>query len=336
MNIHFFERKVVPERISIEKVFSVIKVKLSEKSFGVKSFENPYPSLSQMLKAMWYFKNHQGDINHITGDIHWACLFLNPDKTVLTIHDNVGFVNYRSGIKRKLYFLLWLYLPLKKLKYITVISQKTKDELLEFYPIAKDKIRVINNPLTAAVFKRNPIMKNNAEDFRILIVGTRENKNVDRILDALENIKCSIDIVGETNDFQNEKINRMDAKIDIHNFVSDKELEYLYRKSDILCFPSLYEGFGMPIIEAQANGCAVITSNIEPMISVAGNGAVFVNPKDVSDIEAKINLLIGDFELRCNLIENGYQNAQRFLPEAITEQYINLYKEILNGSRTAN
>lgn len=331
MNIHFFERNLVPTRISIEKVFSVIKVKLSEKSVHVKTFENPYASLSQMLKAMWYFKKHQGDINHITGDIHWACLLLNADKTVLTIHDIVGFMNYSSGIKRKLYLLLWLYLPLKKLKYITVISQKTKDELLEFYPVAKGKIKVIHNPLTFSIFKREAVLQTSSLDFKILVVGTRENKNVDRILDALENIICTVNIVGEISDLQKEKITRIKAKVNLHSFVSDNELEILYRTSDVLCFPSLYEGFGMPIIEAQAAGCAVITSSLEPMKSVAGNSALFVDPYDTQDIIKKILFIRNNFEERSDLVKKGYENVERFLPERITQEYLNLYKEILNG-----
>nr|WP_314494050.1 glycosyltransferase family 1 protein [uncultured Chryseobacterium sp.] len=330
MKIHFFERRIIPTRISIEKVFSIIKLRLIEENITVKTFKNPYSSLFKMLNAMWYFKNNQGDINHITGDIHWVCYLLNSDKTILTIHDIVGVSNYKSKIRKNIYLLLWVYLPLIKLKYITVISQKTKDEILEFYPAAEKKIRVIHNPLTNKIFYRETIMKK-PEDFKLLIVGTRENKNLERILDATKFLNCEIFIVGETNEAQRKKIAESKARITINEFVSDNILLELYKTCDILCFPSLYEGFGMPIIEAQSNGCAVITSNIEPMKSLALDSALFVNPYDVEDIRNKIVYLQKNEEKRKELTDRGYSNAENFLPEKITQQYINLYKEVLNG-----
>lgn len=330
MKVHFFERYFIPDRISIEKVFGVIKDSLATKGVRVKTFHNPYSSLSKIGKAMFYFRKNQGQINHIAGDIHWACLLLDPKKTVLTIHDVVGFQEYQPGMKRKLYMFLWFYLPLRKLKYITVISQKTKNELLSIYPKIKDKIRVIPNPLTVSVFKREPIDKKES-DFRILIVGTRENKNVPKILEALKDIECSLTILGKIDEASSERLTTIKAKVIQYDFVSDEELAKIYSQNDILCFASLYEGFGMPVIEAQACGCAVVTSKIEPMISVAGEGALFVNPLDAEDIKTNLLSLMNNFDLRSALIQKGYENVQRFSVHNISEQYLEIYKEILNG-----
>ncbi|SFI09081.1 glycosyltransferase family 4 protein [Halpernia frigidisoli] len=330
MKIHFFNRQFIAERISIEKVFSVIQLQLREKGFIVKIINNPFP-LSQMFKAMWFFKKNQGDINHITGDIHWAAIFLNNNKTVLTIHDNVSADSYNSWWKKQMYLLIWIYLPVWKLKYITVISQKTKDEILKYCPNAENKIRVIPNPLTFGLFKREVVEKS-AEETNLLLVGTRSNKNIERVLQASKNLKCHITIVGELSDEQTKLIAESSAKFSLKKFISDQELEQLYQISDILCFPSLYEGFGMPIIEAQAAGCTVITSDVEPMKSVAGNAALLVDPLDKDDIENKLGLLINDLNLRRELVQKGFANAKRFLPEEITQKYINLYKEIADGA----
>jgi len=330
MNVHFFERYFIPHRISIEKVFSVIKGDLATRGVQHKTFQNPWHSLSKMVNAMLYFKNNQGEINHITGDIHWACLLLKSKRTILTIHDVVGFQEYQPGLKRNLYMFFWFYLPLRKLKYITVISQKTKNELITIYPNIEHKIRVIPNPLTVNVFNREPIDKKGF-DLEILIVGTRENKNVPKIIEALKDIECMLTIVGKLDLAISEKLSGIKPIIKQYDFVSDNELDEIYSKSDILCFASLYEGFGLPIIEAQAKGCAVLTSRIEPMISVAGEGAAFVDPLDAEDIRSNLLSLMNNFDLRSDVVKKGYENVMKFSAGKIADQYLEIYKEILNG-----
>lgn len=326
MKIHIFNRKAEPGRNSIEKVFDVIKKELVRSKKVVSTYENPY-GLGSLLKSLFYFRARQGDINHITGDIHWACLFLDRNRTVLTIHDLVGIKNYDSYLKKRLYLLFWLYLPLWKLKYITVISAKTRDEILQYCPSAAGKIRVIPNPLTLDLFYRK-LSGGSSTTPQILVVGTRENKNIDRIIEATMDLRCIITILGALTSSQLSRMSESHTEFISKSFITEIELQNLYRSSDILLFPSLYEGFGMPIIEAQASGCAVITSSLKPMSEVAADAALFVDPMDVADIRNKINQLLSDSTLKNELVEKGYINAKKYVPAEICKQYLSLYEEM--------
>lgn len=325
MNIHFFERKLFKEQISIEKLFEVLYQQLKYRNISFSIFKNKYP-LSQFWKALFFFKNNQGDINHITGDIHWACLLLDRNKTVLTIHDLVGLSKYK-GFKKFLYYLIWVYFPIKKLKYITAVSEKTKEEILQVIPSAKDKIHVIPNFVTMSILDDNQIGSNNV--IKILIVGTRSNKNIERILNALVGINAEITIIGKLEQSHIDFIQERRFKINNYYNISDQELEIFYHESDILLFPSLYEGFGLPILEAQAQNCCVITSNISPMKEIAGEGALLVDPLSVDEISNAINTLSKNKEQRKELVRKGKENVLRYTPEEISIQYINLYNQIL-------
>ena len=93
-------------------------------------------------------------------------------------------------------------------------------------------------------------------------------------------------------------------------------------------FPSIYEGFGMPIIEGQTIGRVVITSDISPMKDVAGNGALLVNPFSVESIREAYLQIINDKDLRSRIIEKGKENAQKYAVEKIAKQYVKIYKTI--------
>ena len=112
--------------------------------------------------------------------------------------------------------------------------------------------------------------------------------------------------------------------------ISEEELISEYSNSNILCFTSLYEGFGLPILEAQAQNCCVITSNLSPMNQVAGEGAaLFVNPFSISEIREAFLQLMNNENLRKQLIFRGKKNIENYKLDIIVQKYKNLYKEIL-------
>ncbi len=111
--------------------------------------------------------------------------------------------------------------------------------------------------------------------------------------------------------------------------LGDKEIRQEYENADIVAFCSTMEGFGLPIIEAQAMGKPVITSNIEPMIGTSGGAAVLVDPLDIASIREGMKAMIADHDLRADLIERGQANAARFSADKVAAQYEQLYDEML-------
>ncbi len=110
--------------------------------------------------------------------------------------------------------------------------------------------------------------------------------------------------------------------------LSNKEVVKEYENCDIVNFPSLFEGFGMPIIEGQAVGRPVLTSNILPMKSVAGEGAVLVNPESVESIKNGYIKIITNENFRNNLVNKGVLNVKRFQLNTVTDLYLDLYKNL--------
>ena len=110
--------------------------------------------------------------------------------------------------------------------------------------------------------------------------------------------------------------------------ISEQELADLYAESDIISFPSLYEGFGMPIIEGQLSDSVVLTSNLSPMTEIGRDSVYYVNPYSVNSIRQGFMTLINDGDMRKNLIMKGRENAKRFSCNVIAKQYLELYKNV--------
>src|SRR5262245_46400662 len=147
--ILFIERKFWKKdaaAFSLEKIFEQVAKLLSRENFEASFLKVPYGnSFVEILKNLLFFKKSDADIYHVTGQIHYIALRLPPEKTVLTIHD-IGFLQQKSKLKRIIIKKLFLDWPVKRLKYITAVSETTKKTILENTDCPPEKIRVIENP----------------------------------------------------------------------------------------------------------------------------------------------------------------------------------------------
>jgi len=326
--LHYYQRKRRDgKNFSLEQIFEDLRNRFKG-SYNVQKIEAPFVSsgLFKRLYNVIYAIFHQGDVNHITGDINYMNLFLSKKRNILTILD-CGILHRTKGLRRVFLKLIWFQLPVWRSRYVTVISQATKDDLLSNINCNSEKVKVIYVPISqdfSFVSKEF-----NGASPRILQIGAAPNKNLSRLIEAVTDTPCVLVIIGEI-DHTNTTL-LVDNNIDFENYIGipfDKVIEE-YQKSDLLFFASTFEGFGMPILEAQATGRAVITSNILSMPEVGGEGAHYVNPYDVGEIKAGIVRLISDRRYREDLIKKGLKNVERFDPETIANQYNELYKEII-------
>lgn len=313
---------------SIYKVFKTIENELKSQNQEIEEYFMPsqYSMPWDIIRNSIFTFKHRNTkgINHISGHIHDVTLGLIGCKTVLTIHDLVFIDNVKNPIKKIYKWLFWLYIPVKLADKVICISNETKRKVLKH--IKTDKITVIYNPIDPT-FKYVP-KAFNQECPTILHIGTFWNKNLERTIEALEGINCHLRVIGEIDNrilqlLQEKKIQFSNVK-----GLSDEEIRQEYINCDIVNFPSIYEGFGMPVIEGQQTGRVIITSAIEPIKEIANDGAYFINPYNVDDLRTAYLEIIKNQTLRNDLIEKGLHNVKRFSAKEIATQYIDVYKNI--------
>lgn len=318
--VKLFNRDERPGNYSIEGVFQNIKSALKEK---VIFEEYTLKSRSLRLLSVIGIKKHAKAINHITGDVHFLALGLPSQSTILTVHDIGHYENTLKGIKKIVYKWLWLQWPLAKVKYVTCISEFTKKKLVELVGVAPEKITVIHNPAPIG-YKYSPKELNTSHPV-ILQVGSGHNKNRESLIRAVEGMTCKIIFIGKLSHDHQHLLKELDIAFENVEGVLPEDMHTYYEKADIVYFASTYEGFGLPIIEAQLVGRPVVTSNIASMPEIAGKGALFVNPSSVDEIRTAIRLIIEDYSISNRLVQLGLANCKRFELEKIAEQYFQLY-----------
>lgn len=321
--IHLIYRKPNTAFHSIENVFDALLPYLK-----VQKTELPYTSsgILNRWRNVSFTKRINSELLHITGHDHYLILGLIRKKTILTIHD-VEVLKRSSGIKGFLLKKLWFDWPIKYATCITTISEFSKNEILSLDNY-KTPIQVIHNPLTLPIEHTPKQFNTNYPN--ILHIGTKQNKNLIRLIMAIKDIKCHLTIIGKLDINQTKLLHSNEINYTSKANLSNIEMIGEYINCDILSFVSTYEGFGLPIIEAQACGRVVISSNIASIPEIAGNGALLVNPMDVNDIKNGFTQLINNSKLRDELISKGLENVKRFEPKKIANQYQELYNRILN------
>ncbi|MBX2912899.1 MAG: glycosyltransferase family 4 protein [Cyclobacteriaceae bacterium] len=327
MKVYYYFRCQRPGNYSIENVFDPIVEALADKLdtsvfYASKPFD--WYSIFRVMRK-------QADIHHITGAENYLALGLPSKKTILTVHDIGHLTNTLTGFKRKLYkSMFWNIPPIKKI-HITTISEYTKQQILSNFSIKPEKITVIPNPVSRAFQKSyRPFDK----DIPVILqIGGGRNKNIESLIAAIKGIKCKLLLVRKP---EQALRNLLLGSNIVHEFrygLTIKEVVQAYRDCDMVFFASTYEGFGLPIIEAQATGRPVITGNVAsmPEVLIEPGSAVMVSPLSVEEIRAAILRICADTEFREGLINKGYINVKYFSVDIIAQRYFNLYNQ-MNGN----
>lgn len=245
-----------------------------------------------------------------------------PRNTVATLHG----LEYEFYPKTYSWFNL-KYLrrnskhSLKKSRKIIAISENTKNDLVELYNVRLDKITVVHHGVDRSNYWNDSARNDHNQTPFILYLGRVETKkNIKGLIRAFSLLKEKYQVPhklvlagGKGYGFDEVlKSNFSNKQIVFTGYISEQEKWQLLKNADCFAFPSFYEGFGIPILEAQQAGCPVLTSNISSMPEVAGAGAVLVNPDNIEEIAAAMYKIISDEDSKNNLIRKGYQNVDRF------------------------
>lgn len=256
----------------------------------------------------------------------------NPNAyNITTVHD-FTYEYYSRGIAKKVHS--WQkFNAIRKADVIVSISENTKKDILRFLPdVDPQKIRVIHNGVSNDY---KPIPNSQFKDMGdyIIFVGSRQSyKNFLFVVDAIKDTSLSLAIVGGA--LREEEVGILDSTLGkdrykYMGYLSNNDLNQLYNACFCLAYPSAYEGFGIPVIEAQRAGCPVLAYNSSSIPEIIGETPLLLKELNIHEFQEKLNLLKKD-SIRASVIESGYENSKRFSWEKMGNEYVDLYKELLN------
>jgi len=317
---------------------------------------HPVPLSAEWMARLWQRARLPLPVNWLTGhiDLYHATDFVLPPvsrgiKTILTVHD-LSFVRVPETAAPNLRAYLNVVVPRSVLKadHIIADSQATKDDLCALYGTSPDKVTVLlsgvdprfapvtNDTLLKSVRDRYSI----GEQPYIFCIGTvQPRKNYSRVIQALaqlraEGLDLQLVIAGgkgwlEDEMYRTLKDAQMQNYVHLIGFARDADLPALYSGAALTAFPSLYEGFGLPILESMACGTPVVTANVSSLPEVAGEAALLIDPYDVPGLTDAIRRLVTDDILRSTLIQRGYQQMKHSTWSKAARQLRAVYERVL-------
>jgi glycosyltransferase involved in cell wall biosynthesis len=307
-------------------------------------FNAPIYSLREQLWGSylsWCYQRHFDVFHFPSYNIPW----FTPPHTVVTCHDLTHLVFPQFFSSQKLYFARHILKRVaNRAKRIITVSEHSRQDLIRFFPQTKEKLTVIYNGVgddfRALPSEEVDTFKKERElgDF-ILYVGNRNpHKNLPRLIAAYARLKSAypdlkLIILNQRvyNDEVCEAISRWKVGEGViqHQPADSRELVLYYNAARVQVLPSLYEGFGLPVLEAMACGTPVVTSNTSSMPEIAGNAAILIDPCDVDSIVAGVERGLTDSSLRQKLRQAGMDRAREFTWQKAAMKTCQVYQEVI-------
>jgi glycosyltransferase involved in cell wall biosynthesis len=312
--------------------------------------KNPLSKFNKKFKNLWRQKtvvkdliNDEISIFHgLSGELPIG-LKKQGIKSVVTIHDLifVRYPNLYSFFDRKIHFFKFKAAA-SRADLIIAISEQTKQDIIAFLNVNPTKIRVVYQGCQA-VFKtdftseekQSVIDKYNLPSHYVLNVGTiEERKNALTIVKAIQNLEVDLVLIGKETDYSNEvkkyiTEHRLTSRVHFLKGLSSSELAITYQLASVFVYPSLFEGFGIPIIEALYSQTPVITTKTGVFPEAAGPNSLYIDPFDVADLSNKITKVLTDATLATSMKEAGLRFVQKFNDEQIAQELYAVYNELI-------
>jgi len=267
----------------------------------------------------------------------WHSVAGGPKNTAVVIHGlEYEFCPKAYSFWGRIYMRVAIKNSCRWAKKIIAVSKNTKKDIINLYEVSEDKIKVVYNGVSI----NNQDTRNDNRNIKYLLFIGRleERKNILGIVEAFEILKEKYKIphklvlAGNPGyGYKNSKFKIKNSKfrndIVLKGFVSEDEKYSLLKNADVFLFPSFYEGFGLPIIEAQSTGAPVVTSNVSSIPEVVNSSAILVDPSSSQEIAKATYKLISDENFRSDIINRGFKNVKRFSWDKCAEEIANFLEE---------
>jgi glycosyltransferase involved in cell wall biosynthesis len=305
-----------------------------------------YLSLPKAYKLARSIRS-EGSVVHLSNQ-HFAryVLFLNRP-FIVTVHDlaRCCFDFDPETVSEKILLKLDIRY-IKRASHIIAVSQNTKSDLVKYLNIPENKISVIYNGIDHSIFK--PYNIKLLDKPYILYVGSeRPRKNLSRLFESFAKLKgefpelklVKVGTSGRSGKYRKETMRILDSlgltgDVIFVEYVTELDLAYYYSSANLLAYPSLYEGFGLPPLEAMACGCPVVTSNKSSLPEVVGEAGMMVNPYDTDSLAQAMRRVLTDNKLRDEMVRKGLEQSKRFTWEKAAEQTQGVYNKVKNELST--
>ncbi|MEM6612926.1 MAG: glycosyltransferase family 1 protein [Cyanobacteria bacterium P01_C01_bin.72] len=301
-----------------------------EQTIDVDAALSPDLGFSGHIKRIWWYQTQlKQQLQNLQADLFFSPvyegMFFPNVPQIVTVHDLIPLKYPELSPKWKYYYRYGLPFLLKQSQRIICVSEYTKQDLVKTYRLNPDLIDVVYNGYDHNLFYPQPnpkiIQKYSLDKYFLYVGDMRFYKNLGRTLEAFERLPqqdCKFVITGKKDDFFYPQIARQVAQLKASDriifldYVPTADLPALYSQAQALVFASLYEGFGLPVLEAMACGCPVITSQATSIPEVGGDSVFYVNPYDVDSIVQGMQQILSNLELQTSFKHKGLARAKLF------------------------